>query len=240
MAELARDLSEGVCEVESFFGFGLGLATLLEAAAAVFIAVNFGGGGVDMLSSLSLLLSGLKMLLVFTSFFCASALVGGLLASFGGALSIGFGAGTGFLFAGLGAGFAGLVIGVTVADAFGLVGGFLFDFALASSDSEEYIPTTFCAELDARRFGFSLLLLSISTDSFFGLITGSAFFLIFFLSESVEACPLLGLLIEEFSVSEEDESSLPEEEEEEEEEELLEVDVPDAEDPSWRSKIFYF
>lgn len=139
MAELARDLSEGVREVESFFDFGLGLtaAALLDAAAAVFIAVNFGGGGVDMLSSLSLLLSGLNILLVFTNFFCASALVGGLLVSLGGALRVGFGAGTGFLFAGFGAGFAGLVIGVTVADAFGLVGGFLFDLALASSDSEE-------------------------------------------------------------------------------------------------------
>lgn len=74
--------------------------------------------------------------------------------------------------------------------------------------------------------------MSISTGSFFGLITGSVFFLIFFLSESDEACPLLGLLIEEFSVSEEEESSLPEEEEEDEVEELLEVDVPDAEEPS--------
>lgn len=59
----------------------------------------------------------------------------------------------------------------------------------------------------------------------------SIFFLDFFFSESVEALPLLGLLVDEFSVSEE-EDSLPEEEDEDEEDELLDDDESEADDPS--------
>jgi hypothetical protein len=62
--------------------------------------------------------------------------------------------------------------------------------------------------------------------------TFSVFFFVFFFSESVEARPLLGLLVEEFSVSDE-EDSLPEDDEEEDEEELLDEEESEAEDPSW-------
>jgi hypothetical protein len=137
VTELALDLSEDVRDV-SFFVFGFGFAVLaVVAAAAVFMAVSLGGGGVAVLSSLSLLLSGLNMLLVFGAiFFWGSALAGTfLLVSLVTPLWTCLAAGKGFLFIGLGAGLVGLVMGVTVADAFGFVGGFLFDFP--SSDSDE-------------------------------------------------------------------------------------------------------
>lgn len=116
-------------------------AALLEAAAAVFIAVSFGGGVAVFSSSLSsLLLSGLNILFVLTNFFWASVFGAVLLTSLGAALCtacVCFETGTGFLLVGFVAGLAVLATGVTVAEALGLVGGFLLDFELASSDSEE-------------------------------------------------------------------------------------------------------
>lgn len=126
-----------MCDDESFLVLGLIFAALLEAVAAVFIAVSFGGGGVAVLSSLSLLLSGLKMLFVLTNFFWASFFVADLLVSLAGCFCVCFKTGMSFLLGGFGVAFAGLVIGVTVAEALGFVEGFLFDFVLVSSDSEE-------------------------------------------------------------------------------------------------------
>lgn len=63
-----------------------------------------------------------------------------MLTSLGAALCtacVCFDAGAGFLLIGFGAGLAALAMGVTVAEALGFVGGFLLDFELASSDSEE-------------------------------------------------------------------------------------------------------
>lgn len=62
------------------------LAALWGFDAAVFIAVSFGGGGVEVWSSLSLLLSGLKMLFVLDFFGSSSLGRAGL----GGSLEVTF------------------------------------------------------------------------------------------------------------------------------------------------------
>lgn len=121
-------------------GLGLDFTLLCTLVAAVFIAISLGGGGEEFWSSLSLLLSGLKILFVFDFFESSSLLLEVLTESFGvtffwatflGGLSF-FGA-----FFNEALGFFGT--GVTVAEDLGLGCGFrlALGFGDESSVSDE-------------------------------------------------------------------------------------------------------
>jgi hypothetical protein len=156
-AELAPDLLGGVGTTSGFtvaFAFGFGAFELF--VAVFFIGLSFGGGVVW--PSLSLLFSGLKILLVF-NFFCALASVCCLLDADETLGAASLSAAAVFLlvplaelpehFTALCFGpvalllfdvcFVCFVIGVTVADALGFAGGFrlVFGFTCDSSDSDE-------------------------------------------------------------------------------------------------------
>lgn len=238
MIELALDLSD-VEVTTSFLSFGFGFKALL--VAAVFMAVSFGGGGEELLPSLSLLLSGLNILFVFNFFWVSLA------ASFDGSLvgdlCVCFPLDTGFLGTIFGGGLFVFVTGVTVAVALGFGWGFLFAFCLLfSSDSEEYTAEAFWTEVDRPLTGLSLFFavsdsVEVLEPSVLLLVAGVCDFFLgvgfFLLSESVEPCALLTPLVDEFSLSEELDS-LPDEEDEEDDDDELLLDEESELDGSWK------